>query len=94
METTMVQCPSCSGAKQVRALVNRGKAGCSWEMVDCPTCRGAGEVDADFARRRAEGDAIREARLKEHKSQREAAAERGMSLAEYSDFEYGRGSSR
>jgi DnaJ-class molecular chaperone len=86
----MANCPNCNGAKQTRALVNRGKAGCSWEMVNCPVCQGAGEVDDGYEERRAAGEALREARLKDYKPMAQAAAERGISVREYSDLERGR----
>lgn len=90
-----MQCPTCNGAKQIRALVNYGgKRGCEWQLIDCFDCGGTGEVDDGFTARREAGNALREARLADYKTMAQAAAERGISAREYSDLEQGRISRR
>ena len=92
MNETMAKCPSCEGAKRVRALVNYGRPkGCVWEMVDCLTCRGSGEVSADYAERAAAAAAVRRARLDAGLSMKQAADARGMTLREYNELEHARG---
>lgn len=91
MTNEMLTCSSCEGRGQARALVYYGSSkGCVWEMVDCPICRGRGEVSRAEQEAMAAGRALRDARVAAGISMHQAASERGISIREYSDLEWGR----
>jgi DnaJ-class molecular chaperone len=84
-------CPSCNGAKELRALCNYGPPkGCVWEMVPCITCHGAGEISDAEAKAIEEHGRIRRERLDRGESMKDAATRLGMTLREYNDYEWGR----
>ena len=87
-----MNCPSCNGTKQVRALCNYGPPkGCVWEMVPCITCHGVGEISDEEARAIEERDRIRNERVHvRHETMADAAKRMGMTLREYIDYEHGR----
>jgi DnaJ-class molecular chaperone len=85
------ECPSCGGAKTVRALVNYGRQrGCVWEQIPCITCHGQGEISEEEALAIEERDRIRNERVARGESMKDAATRLGMTLREYNDFEHGR----
>ena len=81
---TVVTCPSCDGAKEGMALVNRGDAGCALEKIPCWRCHGAGEISQEAFVRFEDGRRMKNERLERGESLREAAAREGMRPLELS----------
>jgi DnaJ-class molecular chaperone len=82
-----IQCPDCKGSGKSRGFAC-GPGFHHAGAIPCVTCKGWGEVEADFLERRAEGARIRDERRARRVTQREAARERGMDVAEYSRLEH------
>ena len=82
-------CPTCLGARRIIALVHR-EDDCDEEVLDCSTCDGKGFLEGDQIERRASGERLRAERLSAGKTLLEAAAERGISVVEYSRLERGK----
>jgi hypothetical protein len=88
-----VVCPHCNGRGGGEAFINRGPdiSTHSREWVDCMQCSGAKYVDADVVRRIEKGQAMRDARVARKQSLLEASQRMGISSAELSAIEHGRG---
>jgi hypothetical protein len=84
----MVICPRCNGSPHGTALAC-GPGGSKWVPTTCTFCLGAATVSAERAEAWARRDAARTARIEGGESQRQAAARRGVSAAEYSQWENG-----
>jgi transcriptional regulator with XRE-family HTH domain len=63
-------------------------------MRACDFCKGEGQVSSEVAERWREGRAIRDARIKEGRSQLQEAKRLGISPVDLNDIEFGRKSKR
>jgi hypothetical protein len=88
-----VVCPRCGGAKAGFAIACSAD-GCRTGMRACDFCKGEGQVSSDAAERWREGRAMRDARVKEGRSQLQEAKRLGISPVELNEIELGRKSKR
>lgn len=83
-------CPSCDGSGELMALVDGPKFS-GPRQVMCSCCRGVGTISSEHADRIRKGKGMRDTRVSQRRSLREAARERGISAAELSRIERGDG---
>lgn len=83
-------CPACDGRKGSMVLVRLAGQGCVERWFACPICGGNGMVSQAQMERCRQGEALRKARLAEHKSLSEKARELGISPMALSHRETGR----
>src|SRR5277367_1387207 len=84
-----VVCPECGGAKSSYAVAC-GDRGCKTGVRACEFCRGEGQVSSDADERWHAGRAMRDARVKQGRTQQQKAARLGISPMELNDLEHGR----
>jgi DNA-binding XRE family transcriptional regulator len=84
-----VVCPECRGAKSSYA-VSCSDRGCQTGVRACDFCRGEGRVSSEIADRWRAGKAMRDARVKQGRTQQEEADWLGISPMELNDIERGR----
>jgi hypothetical protein len=89
----MVVCPGCDGAKAGFAIVCSADR-CRSGMRACDFCKGEGQVSSEAAELWREGSAMRDARVKEGRSQLQEAKRLGISPVDLNDIEFGRKSKR
>lgn len=82
-------CPHCQGGGIVE-VVWKGVSRDAADAAECGMCDGDGYVPRAQAERYEAGRAMRKARIAAGKSLHQAARERGLSLRELSDMEWGR----
>jgi DNA-binding XRE family transcriptional regulator len=82
----------CGGAKSSYA-VSCGYCGCETEVRACGFCKGEGQVSSEAADRWRTGKAMRDARVKQGRTQQQEAERLGISPIELNELERGRHSS-
>ena len=90
-----VVCPVCGGAKSSYAI-SCSDRGCETGVRVCEFCKGEGQVSseaAEAADRWCMGKAMRDARVKQGRTQQQEAERLGISPIELNDLERGRHSS-
>lgn len=89
----MQTCPHCNGKGDTGPVhINRGSKPHEWrDNVPCTLCMGSGQVSDDVIEACALGKALRDKRVANDESLREASKRLGMSPAELSRLEQGRG---
>jgi DNA-binding transcriptional regulator YiaG len=65
-------------------------SGCRAGSIACNFCKGEGQVSSEAAERWRKGRALRDARVKQHISQREEAIRLGITWIQLNDIEHGR----
>jgi hypothetical protein len=83
-----VVCPECRGAKSSYA-VSCGDRGCQTGVRTCEFCRGEGQVNSDADERWRTGKAMRDARVKQGRTQEQEAEWLGVSPMDLNDIEHG-----
>lgn len=89
----MTTCPRCEGRGWIGPVhINRGDKAHEWrERMDCHLCKATGSINEDTRQAIDLGRRLRECRLARDESLREAAKRLGLSAAELSTLETGRG---
>lgn len=89
----MPTCPHCNGKGDIGPVhINRGDQPHEWrDSFPCTLCGGTGNVADDVIEARALGKALRDKRVANDESLLEASRRFGMSPAELSGLEHGRG---
>jgi hypothetical protein len=91
--TQNTPCPRCEGKGWVGPVhINRGDKPHEWrERMDCSLCKGTGQIDDDTRAGVEFGKRFRDMRIARGESIRECAKRLGLSTAELSGLEQGRG---
>lgn len=83
-------CPGCDGSGKLMAFVDGPKFS-GLRQVICSCCRGDGTISTEHADRIRKGKEMRDTRVAQRRSLREAARARGISPTELSRIERGDG---
>ena len=84
-----VVCPECRGAKSSYAVAC-GDRGCATGVRTCEFCKGEGQVSSDADERWRASKAMRDARVKQGRTQEQEAEGLGISPMDLNDIEHGR----
>ena len=84
-----VVCPECRGAKSSYAVACSDR-GCATGVRACEFCKGEGQVSSDADECWRMGKAMRDARVKQGRTQEEEAEWLGISTMDLNDIEHGR----
>ncbi len=84
-----VVCPECRGAKSSYAVACSDR-GCATGVRTCEFCKGKGQVSSDADECWRTGKAMRDARVKQGRTQEQEAEWLGISPMDLNDIEHGR----